>query len=234
MMRPLAEFLAHIVFPQHCPACGRLAVQYCSECLRDAAPEMLPPFCADCGGEYGVPCCYESVPCYAAALHDGAAREFILALKYKNMKGLGRAMGEVMANLVPKREADLLIPLPLHEGSGRAYNQTELIAQGISAVWNIPAAADLLHWRVKCETQTAKSGKVRKSLSYNSFEASSELAGKNVILVDDVYTTGGTIRAAKFALQRAGAKTSAVLLWTRRVSAPIHPGSWPEKEDFWL
>lgn len=233
-MPRLFSYLAHIIYPQHCPACGRLAVPYCPGCLRGAAAEALPPFCADCGGAYGVECCYESVPCYAAAIHDGDARQFILALKYKNIRPLGEAIGREMARLIPKQEAEVLVPLPLHAGSSRAFNQTELIARGLSSQWGIPVAVRALKWRVSSGAQTGKRGAARRALTFGSFAAQPELAGKSVILVDDVYTTGGTVRAAKFALQRAGAEVKAVLVWTRRVSSPEHPGAWPEDGEYWL
>ena len=233
-MRPIFSYLSHIIFPQHCPACGRLAAPYCPGCLSGAASEALPPFCADCGGAYGVECCYDSVPCYAAAIHDGDARSFILALKYKNMRPLGEAIGREMGRLFPRQEAEMLIPLPLHADSRRAFNQTELIARGISSQWGTPVAAGLLKWRAGSGAQTEKRGRERRALSFSSFEASPELAGRGVVLVDDVYTTGGTVRAAKFALQRAGAEVRAVLVWTRRVSAPEHPGACPEDGEYWL
>ncbi len=233
-MRRFFSYLSHIVFPQHCPVCGRLSAAYCPGCLRGAAEKPFPPFCADCGGAYGADCCYESVPCYAAALHDGDARRFILALKYRNMRPLGEAIGREMARLIPRQEAELLVPLPLHSGSRRAFNQTELMARGISSRWEIPVGEGLLKWRVSSGAQTEKRGKARRALTFDSFEGSPALAGRSVVLVDDVYTTGGTVRAAKFALQRAGAIVKAVLVWTRRVSAPERPGAWPEDGEYWL
>lgn len=218
-MRRVFSYLSHIIFPQHCPACGRLAVPYCPDCLSGSAKEALPPFCADCGGAYGVECCYDSVPCYAAAIHDGDARSFILALKYKNMRPLGEAIGREMGRLFPRQEADLLIPLPLHADSRRAFNQTELIARGISSQWGTPVGTRLLKCRAGSGEQTEKRGRARRALSFDSFVASPELTGKSAVLVDDVYTTGGTVRAAKFALQRAGAEVKAVIVWTRRVSS---------------
>ena len=54
-MRRFFSYLSHIVFPQHCPVCGRLSAAYCPGCLRGAAEKPLPPFCADCGGAMRIP-----------------------------------------------------------------------------------------------------------------------------------------------------------------------------------
>lgn len=220
--------LLHLFSPQHCPSCGALGLQYCPDCLSAAAALPLPPFCSECGGAWDAECCFGRAPCYAAALHDGAARAFILALKYKNMRSLGAAIGYEMARRLPAVEADLLIPLPLHRGSSRAYNQTELMADAIALRRAAVCAPELLRWRRANEAQVGRSARARRALSFDSFEASPEIAGKRIILVDDVYTTGGTVRAAKFAIERAGGKVAAVYLWTRRVSSPEDPRSWPE------
>ena len=234
-MRDILRYLLHTVFPVRCPACGRLAVPFCAECLEQAAAYPLLPFCSECGGPYGVSCCHESLPCYAAAVHDGAPRRLILALKYSNARALGEAIGKVMARRFPDIKADIIIPVPLHPDSKRAYNQTALISRGISRIKAIAAAEDLLTWRRACGRQTARSGAERKALPFDSMKASPVLAGKKVIVVDDVYTTGGTIRAALSALRRAGADVAAVFLWTRRLSGE-DPAAWPGYEkidDFW-
>ena len=130
---------------------------FCEECLDEAAASPLPPFCAECGGPYGKPCCADSVPCFAAAVHDGAARDFILALKYRNVRALGFAMGERMAAAFARPEADCVVPLPLHVGSRRAYNQTELIARGLASRWGLPVEARAVSWAVRREPQTRRS-----------------------------------------------------------------------------
>ena len=227
------EFL-HIFFPSSCPACGRLAVQFCEECLDAAASEPLPPFCAVCGGPYGKPCCADSVPCFAAAVHDGAARDFILALKYRNARALGFAMGERIAAAFARPEADCVVPLPLHVGSRRAYNQTELIARGLASRWGLPVEARAVSWTVRREPQTRRNSVERAGISPDAFAVSDLLRGRRVVLVDDVYTTGATVRAALAALRRAGARPAAVALWTRRLGGGEPAAAWPEGAELLL
>lgn len=188
----------------------------------------MPPFCAECGGAFGVPCCYESVPCFAAAEHDGAARDFILALKYKNMRPLGFAIGERIAAAFTSPEADCIVPLPLHKGGDRAYNQTELIARGIASRWGLPVEAGAMSWTARRKPQTGRKARERAKISSSVFAVSDSLREKRVVLVDDVYTTGGTVRAALSALRRAGARPVAVALWSRRMSLREPASSWPE------
>ncbi len=224
------EFL-HIFFPSGCPACGRLAVPFCEECLDGAAASPLPPFCAECGGPYGKPCCVDSVPCFAAAVHDGAARDFILALKYRNVRALGFAMGERIAAAFARPEADCVVPLPLHVGSRRAYNQTELIAHGLASRWGLPVEARAVSWAVRREPQTRRSSAERAGISPDAFAVSDSLRGRRVVLVDDVYTTGATVRAALAALRRGEARPAAVALWTRRLVGGEAPSAWPEDAE---
>ena len=211
---------------------------FCEECLDEAAASPLPPFCAECGGPYGKLCCADSVPCFAAAVHDGAARDFILALKYRNVRALGFAMGERMAAAFARPEADCVVPeadcvvpLPLHVGSRRAYNQTELIARGLASRWGLPVEARAVSWAVRREPQTRRSSAERAGISPDAFAVSDSLRGRRVVLVDDVYTTGATVRAALAALRRAGARPAAVALWTRRLVGGEAPSSWPEDAE---
>lgn len=236
ILRPPYLFgeILHIIFPSSCPACGRLAVPFCEECLNDAASQPPPPFCAECGGPYGRPCCYGGVPCYAAAFHEGAARDFILALKYRNMRALGFAMGARMSKLAEGIEADCIVPLPLHKGSRRAYNQTELLARGIASRRELDVEARAMSWAERRAPQSGRNAAERAGVSVASFRVSERLRGKRVILVDDVYTTGGTARAAIAALRKAGAVPAAVMLWSRRTRGSAEASDGPEEPQYLL
>ena len=115
-------------------------------------------------------------------------------------------MGERMAAAFARPEADCVVPLPLHVGSRRAYNQTELIARGLASRWGLPVEARAVSWAVRREPQTRRSSSERAGISPDAFAVSDSLRGRRVVLVDDVYTTGATVRAALAALRRAGAR----------------------------
>ena len=224
----LLPLFARLLWPEHCPVCGRVGVSHCAGCLF-AAVCPPPAFCLECGGKYGLDCCAGSVPCYAAALHEGAARDFLLALKYRNTRDLGAPMGLLMARALPPVRADALLPVPLHKKSRRGYNQTSLIASGIAEERGLPMLYNALLWNIETGTQTGKAGHERRSLPQNAFRADRSLYGRRVILVDDVYTTGGTLRAACRAAEEAGAAVAAAFVWTRRVPSRENPAAWDLK-----
>lgn len=227
-MNKLGKFLntfSHFIWPQHCPVCGMVAVSHCSECLGSAI-SPLEVFCLDCGGPFGVNCCDNSVPCYAASLHDGSARDFILLLKYSNVRNLGLPMGRLLGRTFLNLKADFVIPVPLHKSSTRAYNQSYLLALGISEELSVPASGDLLRWEVEVGTQMGKAGQARTAIPTNAISSSVSLKNKRVILVDDVYTTGSTLRAARCAVECAEGVVAGAIVWSRRLTSPESQDAW--------
>ena len=123
---------------------------------------------------------------------------------------MGRALGRVFL----RPEADLLVPVPLHKGSTRAFNQSLAVAEGISKEWGIPAR-ECLVWRAQRETQTSLGLEERKKMPCDAFSPLPKtLAGRRVVLVDDVATTGATFQRAANAVARGGAAPILALSWT--------------------
>lgn len=218
-MKKLPALFAHLVWPVHCPVCGRIGVAFCQECL-ESSVEPLPAFCLECGRVYGFGCCRSSVPCYAAAAHDGRARKFLLDLKYHNTRGLGLQMGR-LAGLAFSGgiAADVVVPVPLHKSAAREYNQSDILARGIARELELPVEPHALWWSLEVRRQTSRRGRERTALPDGALSASKSLAGRKILLVDDVYTTGGTLRAARRAVEKAGGGVSGAVVWTRKVSS---------------
>lgn len=104
-------------------------------------------------------------------------------------------------------EIDIICPVPLHilKEMKRSYNQSELIARQISAIYQLPYCRDLLD-RVKyTSSQTKLSPIQRKKNVRNVFRAAKECKGLSVLLVDDVYTTGATLVSCAEELRKKGA-----------------------------
>ncbi|MCW1713697.1 ComF family protein [Caenicola nitritireducens] len=217
----------HFVWPQRCPVCGKIGVSCCDRCLRSAA-SPLPPFCAKCGAPFGAGCCSGSVPCYALSLHEGISRDLLLDLKYKNVRSLGIPMGRLMGETFSAVRTDMLIPIPLHRSGRREYNQSLLLAEGVSLVWGIPAEGRMLIWRKNVDSQAGKTGPSRNMMAPDAMEASKSLDGMSVVLVDDVYTTGNTMRAAISAVERSGGTVSSVLVWSGRVPSQENEAAWKD------
>lgn len=221
----LVDTAAHLLWPQSCPACGAVGVPFCDECLEQTI-QTMPAFCVQCGGLYGVPCCDGSLPVYALGAHEGLAREFMIRFKYRGARALGEAMGHLIARNQEPPFADLIVPVPLHIGSKHAYNQSELIARGVAAAWDIPVDVSCVRWRRGVGRQTDKSGLARRSINENALLVDERIAGKKIILIDDVYTTGATLRAMRDALAAQGAEVVCAFVWSRRLGTAENELAW--------
>lgn len=216
LLRSVIELTTHLVWPRHCPACGRLGVSFCEECL-DGTFLPLPPFCLECGGKYGVPCCTDSVPCFAAAPHIGLARRFLIDFKYHNARAIGYAMGKLIFMACQQNGADLAMAIPLHLSSRREYNQSAELLRGFAAAGAAIEIKDVLRWRRDIDRQVGRNAGARRSIPPGAIESTADLTGKRVLIIDDVYTTGATLRAAREAVHCAGGSVTAACVWSRRV-----------------
>lgn len=220
LAREILSLVPHFIWPGFCPACGRIGVSFCEKCL-EGALSPLPAFCLDCGGRYGVPCCVDSVPCFAAAAHSGLARRFLINFKYHNARAAGLSMGRLLACLAPAQAQAAppraVVPVPLHPASERAFNQSKIIAEGFTAETAAAEVRDVLRWRGSIGRQVGKKSGAGRSLPPGAMESAADLTGRRIILIDDVYTTGATLRAARDTAALAGGFVLAAFVWSRRV-----------------
>jgi ComF family protein len=149
----------------------------------------------------------------AACIYDETSREPILKLKHADRadlaplfaRWLSRAAHELIA------EADAIAPVPLHPSRllSRRYNQAAEIARPLARMAGVPYLPDALVRRRDTATQGGKSGSGRKRNVAGAFEVRSDkttrVAGRTILLVDDVLTTGATAEGCARALKAAGA-----------------------------
>ena len=143
---------------------------------------------------------------------EGPFQKIAHALKYSGVQQLGIELGRRLGSLIRAEgiSADILVPVPLHKRKlrERGFNQSFLIARGVSEVTGIPVRADLVHRCRWTETQTALSKEERKQNVEDAFKCRrSDIRGLCVIVVDDVITTGATIGAVAVALKSSGARS---------------------------
>ncbi len=134
-------------------------------------------------------------------------------LKYKGVKEAGFIVGELfgyeLATTEEFKNIDFIVPVPLHKikMKKRGYNQSEWIAKGISEAMKTPTNLDTLYRKVDSKTQTKKSRYKRWENVGEIFGVSNEkLDNKNVLLIDDVVTTGATIEACAHVLIKQNCK----------------------------
>jgi ComF family protein len=138
---------------------------------------------------------------------DSHYKNILHEIKYKHQQHVGFEMGRLFAlelKDTPFARVDFIVPVPLHHKKmrQRGYNQSELIANGISEVLHIPVATDVVVRTSQTLTQTRKTRYERWENVKDKFQVQnpSKLMNKHVLLVDDVITTGATIEACATAL----------------------------------
>jgi len=157
---------------------------------------------------------------YSYGAYDSRLRELIHLFKYRRMIALARPLGRMIASALPLDEVvDMVVPVPMHwtRRWSRGFNQAERLARKVARARRVPVVAGLA--RVKRTPPQAGLTHTERQRNMESvFVArhTKRLAGRRVLLIDDVFTTGATAGACAIALKEAGAR-SVVLLTLARV-----------------
>ena len=149
---------------------------------------------------------------------DGSAREAVHQLKYEGWSRAAEAMAESMRGLEPLTRQVSLIPIPLggRRQRQRGYNQSERVAAALGSRIGVPLRSDLLHRIRETRTQTTLTPEARHANVAGAFRAG-QVDGLELVLVDDVFTTGATLAAAAAALAMAGAARVEAVTFARAV-----------------
>jgi ComF family protein len=149
---------------------------------------------------------------------DRSARSAVHRLKYEGWSRAAEAMAEAMRQLEPLTGRVCLIPIPLggRRLRDRGYNQSERIAAALGARVQLPVRAGLLQRVRETRTQTALTPEARHANVSGAFRAG-PVKGLELVLVDDVFTTGATLAAAAAALVAAGAARVEAVTFARAV-----------------
>jgi ComF family protein len=157
---------------------------------------------------------FEKASAYGS--YTDGLRELIHLLKYDHVlpaaKVLGRMLGEAVSDLAPEfgDRAPLVVPVPLHANKlkQRGFNQSELVAKAMAkfSERKLELAPELLVRKRETDSQTGLTRQQRIANLRGAFRATSEIAGRDILLVDDVFTTGTTVSECARVLRRAGAQ----------------------------
>jgi ComF family protein len=205
------------LFPPNCGGCGKPGTRWCAECSINTL-EIPPPICPICGNPNLTNnlClrCQTSKPLYTAlrsyAEFSGPLREAIHRLKYGNDIGMGEILARLMILSLQKLNwrLDIItsVPLGLARLEERGYNQATLLARPIALAMHLPFLPRVLVRVRETPTQVGLTLPERQANMADAFRSNSRsVRGKNILVVDDVATSGATLNACAKALLEEGA-----------------------------
>ena len=192
-------------------------MRWCMKCQRDTLT-IAPPICERCGGSQrfrGICArCTATPPAYTAlrswAAFSGPLRSGLHRLKYNRDVALGEILARPMIDYLRQTtwKVDLVLPVPisLSRRSERGYNQAALLARPISLYFGLKYRPQALIKSRETRSQVGLSVQERQANVHGAFVAEkSTVEGKNILVVDDVITSGATLNACGQALRIAGA-----------------------------
>ncbi|MCK9420435.1 MAG: ComF family protein [Nitrospirae bacterium] len=219
-----------VILPTSCSFCNDPVGDsnipfFCSACWADFTL-IHGPVCPCCGRPFDSPetlthspehvCheCRREPPQFDQALSvgyfEGSLREAVHQFKYRPCRTLGSPLGEWMAaNVRLVMDIDLVMPVPLHVSrlKERGFNQALLLAHRMSEAHHIPFSCDNLCRTRPTRPQVELSGveRIRNVAGAFALRQPEVVADRNVVLIDDVFTTGATMNECASVLKQAGA-----------------------------
>lgn len=234
----LVKNLVDFVFPPRCPLCSRPIQSpephfLCPSCLSEAT-FIGPPYCIQCGIRFASEAeenhlcgrCLKATPTYGMAraicTFSGSIKTAIHAFKYQNKTYLAKTLiglmdrGPLPFNI---SRYDTLVPVPLHRNRlrERGYNQSLLLARQLGHRHGVPVDQGVLKKIHDSLPQIELTGAKREENVKGVFSLGGDPAGRKILLVDDVLTTGATVNECARVLLKGGAKKIDIFTVARAV-----------------
>lgn len=213
-------FFLDLLFPKRCVSCGRLGAYVCGRCL-GKVDVVKHPVCPKClrqvvGGRVH-PICksrYGLDGLVVATRYRGPVKILIRKLKYRWVSGMLAPLLYFLVNnisLFDLPQRIILVPVPLHNRRKRwrGFNQAQMIAENLGVRFGVPVADVLTRVR-ETKPQVSLTARMRKANIIGAFGIRDgflgKVSGRDIVLVDDVYTTGSTMGECTKVLKKAGAR----------------------------
>ncbi|MBI2020529.1 ComF family protein [Candidatus Daviesbacteria bacterium] len=224
----MLKILFDILFPRKCVGCGKVGSYFCPSCVRDIKQtDLVCPRCEkpSIGGQTH-PICKRRFGLdglWSLGVYQDPLRSAIGQLKYKGIKELAEILTDITIEYWAKYQPFVLdkikkdrgvgwvvIPVPMHwlRANKRGFNQSNLIGQNLSKKLGLAYSESLKRIRYT-KSQTKLKEKQRRQNIKDAFEISIPYtldSKPSVLLIDDVWTTGSTLKECCWVLKRAGAK----------------------------
>jgi competence protein ComFC len=220
-MSAILNQLLNLIFPPACLGCGRILASgvICGQCLESIKTNQTL-FCGKCQARLPETkkICHQDFPYLLGAAtnyNEKVIKNLIQGLKFKHIKGAAQPLGGLIVRYIENLNLPLekftLIPIPLSSRrlKERGFNQSELIAKAFAEHFRLNLETSCLMRTKDAKPQSETSDlKERQNNVKNCFSVTNVefVVNKNIILIDDVVTSGATFFAAAETLKRAGAK----------------------------
>ena len=210
--------LLEAIFPEKCVFCGKTLgfdLGPCPAC-RERLPLVEGPICRLCGCAKELCTCRQEERAYvrriAPAYYGCGVKRAVMELKFHRVKGAAIPLAELMASCVKEHYQGLAfdwiiaVPMTRQKVRQRGYNQAALLGQELSRLTGIPFTEGLLIKSRNNQIQHHLDARQRWENVRDVYKASPKAKGKQILLVDDISTTGATFDACAHALMKSGAQ----------------------------
>jgi ComF family protein len=237
-LKPLSAYFFNLIFPDDCRICEQpltniTRIPVCPACLALPKPLQAEFFCRACRtpfvddyplDEYDLcTVCREGLANFDAAYsfgsYEGTLQQLIHLFKYAKVETLGQPLSRFLLQALPlEANFDLIIAMPMHwrKRWERGFNQAELLAAPVARRYGLPLANNLRRARyTRSQAGLTESGRRENLRGSFRLHRPERIKGKRILLIDDVFTTGSTLRAAAAILKSAGAAHVAALTLAR-------------------